>query len=74
MDVNDIVESIKDNDWIFKGATRLDIILALTRYAGELSEYQALISEELEERFQEEAYEKAKQDFDRRLKQALELK
>jgi len=67
-------DKIRDElSWICSGETQLDILLALSGLISEYSDRQ-LIEKEVYEKVRLEEYERARQDFDSRLKKAMEIK
>lgn len=74
---NELANKIQDElKWIASDATSLDLILALSILIGRYGDHNnsALIGKESFERIRAEEYERAKSDFDERLKKAMEIK
>lgn len=74
---NELANKIQDElKWIASDATSLDLILALSILIGRYGDHNnsALIGKELADQIRVEEYERAKRDFDERLKKAMEIK
>ena len=73
----ELANTIQENlSWIASEATSLDMILALSIVIGRYGDHNnsAMIGKELAESIKTEEYERAKKDFDQRLKKAMEIK
>lgn len=72
----ELANTIQENlSWIASGTTSLDMILALSILIGRYGDHSnsAMIGKELAESIKTEEYERAKRDFDQRLKKAMEI-